>query len=188
MKRLLSVIAALAVLVGVVAPASSVSAAEPRLIPDTDGGGARGWDSTRTYVWPRYQRERVVAQIQGRFQHRKLNGAELWIDTAPRNAGPEWRVVWHLPGDGDGLRGMYVARVAGFNGDGTIRRCPGRYAKKHIAEGYVEMQVPLSCIGWPSRIRIATVSWDYTRYNDRGRPTRGYNDWVHAKKRLSRWI
>lgn len=162
----------------------------PRVIPDQDGGGRLGINATRIHMWPRYRRDRVVVQVYGKnLMHKRLNGAEVWIDTNRKNPGPEWRFIWHLPGDGDGIRGTRLLKVNSFKDGGTFRKCARRYARKHLAKGYIEMQIPVACIGRPGRIRVAAATWDYTAYRPNGEPRRGYHDWVRGYRRLSaRWF
>lgn len=166
------------------------AAPAPRQIQPQEPGRF-GITQNHVNLWPRYERQRVVVQIYGtNFRHKRLNGVDLWLGVRhgpDRVWKPEYRVSWLLPKDGDGIKGLWLHKVGGF-ADTSPRfvRCPRKYARKHLKRGYVELSVPWRCLGGMNEVRINATTWDFTRYNNSGRPTRGYHHSTPKYKELTR--
>lgn len=176
----------------VLAVPAAASAAQPFTEPrsarfvDDRGDAARQLDVTQMVGYPHY-RGRLVVQLYGpRLQvGRRLNGAFVTIDSRG-NRRPDFRVSFYLPRDGDGARGLGIARVRRWQVEGRKFRCRGLTAKFRDESSLVEVQVPRRCIGKPRRVRINGELWNFTRYDDRGRPVYGDFDAVPARYRFPR--
>jgi hypothetical protein len=79
----------------------------------------------------------------------------FWIDTDSANPGPEYKAeVYQSSGR------AHLMRVANFASSGIKFSCEGFQAEiHHFHEGYVKVIVPRSCLGAPTRVRVAVVGY-----------------------------
>ncbi len=146
----------------------------------TDGFGDQRGDSvhgidikstTFDTKTPGYLRFRVFGYefVQGR-----LNSVRLYIDTKPRDAGPDFRIAWGLPNDGvwqnpsspmyDG--NDYKASLLGvdsWDSPGRRRECVGIRLSVDYRSDVVTVAIPKRCLGHPSRLRWAFETERVTR-------------------------
>lgn len=103
---------------------------------------------------------------------RRWNGLEVRYD-AFGDGRLDFRLLWSFGGDGDGYE-----RFALVRGNGTLVDCPDAQAKSRKRNGwaFVFVYVPRSCLSLTKRVGVQGVTWDYTRYNSSGVPTRGRTD------------
>ncbi len=100
----------------------------------------------------------------------------FWLDTNPDDPGPEYRSDVYADSDG-----LYLMKVANFDSPGIRIRCSGIDA---IADTdgpeYAKLIVPRSCMGTPSRVRVAVVGY-YDENPD-------VVDWAPGERRLYPWV
>lgn len=101
----------------------------------------------------------------------------FWLDTRPKNAGPEYLVEVYPNSDGFGL-----ARVDAFGDKPRPVRCDGLRATADIyAPDWVSISVPRSCLRDPGKVRVAVRgSYQYSG----GRIV----DWAPAKRQFFAWV
>jgi hypothetical protein len=101
----------------------------------------------------------------------------FWLDTRPKNAGPEYKVGVLPNSEAFGL-----LRVGAFNEQGTPVRCDGlRATADHFTPEWVSISVPRSCLRHPGKVRVAAKA----RYTD-GDTT--VVDWAPAKRKFFGWV
>ena len=101
----------------------------------------------------------------------------FWLDTRPRNAGPEYKVVVVPNSDAFGL-----VRVGAFGKRGRPVPCDGlRATADHGAPEWVSASVPRSCLRDPGKVRVAVKA----RYTD---GDTSVVDWAPAKRRFFGWV
>ena len=100
----------------------------------------------------------------------------FWLDTNPNDPGPEYKTEVYADSDG-----LDLMRVANFDSSGIRIRCAGLDAIA-ATEGpeYAKIIVPRSCIGTPSRVRVAVVGF-YDENPD-------VVDWAPGEERLYPWV
>lgn len=102
----------------------------------------------------------------------------FWLDTRASNAGPEYKMEVYPNSDG-----LAVLRVGNFSDKGRAVRCPGFRATADVfGPEVVTITVPRSCIGNPSRVRVAVRAYyDVPGPNviDWGPGLRQFFGWVH---------
>jgi hypothetical protein len=100
----------------------------------------------------------------------------FWLDTNPDDPGPEYKTDVYADSDG-----LDLMKVANFDSSGIKLRCSGIDA---IADTdgpeYVKVFIPRSCIGAPSKIRVAVVGF-YDENPD-------VVDWAPGERRLYGWV
>ena len=100
----------------------------------------------------------------------------FWLDTNPDNPGPEYKVPVYPDSDG-----LYLTKVANFASSGIRVPCAGLDA---VADSdgpeYAKIWVPRSCMGTPSRVRVAVVGY-YDENPD-------VVDWAPGEERLYPWV
>jgi hypothetical protein len=116
-----------------------------------------------------------VAVRPGRVQ----SGDEFtfWLDTRPKNPGPEYEVGLLPNSDGFGM-----LRVDAFGDQGTPVRCDDLRGTADIfAPAWVSIVVPRSCVRRPGKVRVAVQA----RYAD---GNRGVVDWAPARRTFFGWV
>ena len=104
----------------------------------------------------------------------------FWIDTNSGNPGPEYRAEVYPNSDG-----IYLRRVGNFASSGVILRCRGLGAVADVfGEDYAKVIVPRSCIGTPSRVRVAVVGY----YDENDDQRRDVTDWAPGEARFYPWV
>jgi hypothetical protein len=100
----------------------------------------------------------------------------FWIDTNSRNPGPEYKAeVYQRSGR------AHLMRVANFASSGVKFACSGFKAEiHHFDERYVKVIVPRSCIGRPSRVRVAVVGY----YANEPHVV----DWAPGERQFYSWV
>jgi hypothetical protein len=100
-----------------------------------------------------------------------------WLDTRPRNAGPEYKVVVAPNSDDFGL-----LRVGAFGKRGRPVACEGLRARAdHFTPEWISTSVPRSCLGNPGKVRVAVKA----RYTD---GETSVVDWAPSKRRFFGWV
>lgn len=101
----------------------------------------------------------------------------FWLDTLPKNAGPEYKVVIYPNSDG-----MSVLKVGSFKSAGKAVKCRGFRASADIfGPKVVSIKVPRSCIGNPAKVRVS-VRASYAV------PGPNVIDWGPGKKKFFGWV
>ena len=101
----------------------------------------------------------------------------FWLDTRPKNAGPEYKVGVLPNSEAFGL-----LRVGAFSEQGTPVRCDGlRATADHFTPEWVSISVPRSCLRHPGKVRVAAKA----RYTE-GDTT--VVDWAPAKRKFFGWV
>ena len=104
---------------------------------------------------------------------KKFNGLDVYYDTSGNNKA-DYRVHWGFTKDGDGYSDFGLFKVKGTKILKRVR-CPGLSAKGRKKVRNIEVYVPRSCMKIKKRVRIYTLTWDYTKYR-KGQPKRGRSD------------
>ena len=100
-----------------------------------------------------------------------------WLDTRPKNAGPEYRVDVVPNSDAFG-----ITRVDAFGQQGTPVPCAGLRARAdNSAPEWISISVPRSCLDNPGKVRVAIKA----RYTDEDTSV---VDWAPAKRKFSGWV
>ena len=104
----------------------------------------------------------------------------FWLDTVSSNPGPEYKAEVYPNSDG-----IFLMRVANFASSGIKFNYRGFRAFAD-AGGAPEAKiiVPRSCIGTPSRIRVAVVGY----YDEDDDPAIDVTDWASGERRLYPWV
>lgn len=141
------------------------------------------------WVWPSYRDGWLIVQVEGQTLRpsRTFNGVELHLQTRG-DRRPDYRVVYNLSGDGDGLSGAYVKRIRGWDSPGRIVSCPRLSAEWRPRTDAVEINIPRPCIRRQGRVKVNARAWNYTRYGSGGGPTRGVADTIPTSRGFSTWI
>lgn len=101
----------------------------------------------------------------------------FWLDTRPRNPGPEYRVGVQPNSDAFGM-----TRVDTFADQGTPVRCDElRATADHFSPGWVSISVPRSCLRNPGKVRVAVRA----RYTD---GATSVVDWAPARRTFFGWV
>ena len=104
----------------------------------------------------------------------------FWLDTNSDDPGPEYMVEVIPDSDGFGL-----ATVANFASSGKAKRCDGLTALADTSgPEYAKIVVPRSCLGTPSKVRVAVVAY----YNEDDDEAIEVVDWAPGKERLYPWV
>lgn len=165
------------------AAATAGDGPRPATIRDARGDG-RGIDIKRTTIAAASQGRVVVETALFSFGRDKLNASDVWLDTNPKNAGPEWRVLSYRSHDGDTLKGTTLLKVTDFRDGGEEKKCKGVKVAYLVKDDLIKTLVPLSCIGRPDRLRYNAITWDFTKYVA-GNPVGGFSDYSPKKGKLS---
>lgn len=100
-----------------------------------------------------------------------------WLDTRPRDAGPEYRIWFAANADG-----LQVRRVDTWRDDGEKVECDRYGALADVFDDDpIVMWVHRSCVGEPRKVRVGVK----VRELEDGTAT---VDWVPAKRRFSDWV
>lgn len=100
-----------------------------------------------------------------------------WLDTRPKNPGPEYKVVVVPNSDAFGL-----LRVGAFGERGTPVTCDGlRATADHFTPDRVSTSVPRSCLRNPGKVRVAVKA----RYTD---GDASVVDWAPARRSFYGWV
>lgn len=133
---------------------------------------------------PRFMAVRIKGYAFARAS-RKRNIADLFINLQGTGPKPDFRVIKHLPRDGDGLNGARLLKVRGWNK--TVRRkpCQGLRVPFNAKLDRVQFFVPRRCINARGGrlFQVHTRMWNIFRYSDTGQPVRGWLDEVPNRKR-----
>ena len=101
----------------------------------------------------------------------------FWLDTRPKNPGPEYKVVVVPNSDSFGL-----LRVDAFGQQGTPVPCDGlRATADNFTPEWVSTSVPRSCLRHPGKVRVAVKA----RYTD---GDTSVVDWAPAKRTFFGWV
>jgi hypothetical protein len=160
---------AVALLAGLLtAPSAS---ADIRTFPDVSGHitGVRVSHGPRTLGITAYDAEMTLDT----YYH-------FWVDTDSTNPGPEYKVEVYPNSDG-----IFFKRVGNFASRGVTVRCRGLRAIADVfGEDYAKVIIPRSCIGEPSRVRVAVVGY-YQEDDDRRIDV---VDWAPGEERFYPWV
>jgi hypothetical protein len=104
------------------------------------------------------------------------NYYRFWLDTNPDDPGPEYKTEIYPDSDGFSLQ-----KVANFASPGIKIGCPG-FRAQASPDGpiYAKIIVPRSCLGNPSKVRVAVVGY----YSGSPRVV----DWAPGEERLYPWV
>ena len=104
----------------------------------------------------------------------------FWLDTDPNDPGPEYKT--EIQPDSDGF---FLQRVANFASPGVKVACPG-FRAEASPDGPIPAKiiVPRSCLGTPSKVRVAVVAY----YNEDRDDAIEVIDWAPGKERLYPWV
>jgi hypothetical protein len=104
----------------------------------------------------------------------------FWLDTDSTDPGPEYKAEVYPNSDG-----LFLMRVANFASSGIKFTCSGFRAFAD-ASGAPEAKiiVPRSCIGAPSRVRVAVVGY----YDEDSDPDIDVTDWAPGEERFYPWV
>ncbi len=103
----------------------------------------------------------------------------FWFDTAPKNAGPEYKVTLY-PNSEIGERP--VIRVGSFNDKGKGTTCDGLRGTADVyGSEFVTLKVPRSCLGTPAKVRVAVRGYYAV-------PGPNVIDWAPAYRTFSSWV
>ena len=101
----------------------------------------------------------------------------FWLDTNPDDPGPEYKVPVYPDSDG-----LYLTKVANFASSGIRVSCAGlRAVADTDGPEYAKIWVPRSCMGTPSRVRVAVVGYYENENPD-------VVDWAPGEERLYPWV
>ena len=145
--------------------------ADIRIFPDVDGHitGVRVSHGPRAVAITAYDDEMTLGTYY-----------RFWLDTDPDDPGPEYKSDVYPDSDG-----LVLRRVANFASPGIKVNCAGLDAIADT-EGpeYAKIFIPRSCIGTPSRIRVAVVGY----YDEDSDPDVDLRDWAPGTKRFYPWV
>jgi hypothetical protein len=171
----------LALLLSMSVTPTSSSAVTYWNIGDARGDARPAIDVERTFLSVA-ETGRFNVRIEGvEFVQERLNFARVYFDTWKENAGPEFRVSWWLPNDGDGKSGVRLDSIDTWSGKGMTRPCDGIRRSVDYALDVVRFSVPRSCLGRPTKVRWAVMTGRITEYYDDGWMS-GYWDFVPREK------
>lgn len=162
----------------VIAPASGASAAY-RVVPDRGGvgDGRNGPYGDVARVRALHGEKRLVVRIEQARPRRTADFYNVFVDTDPRDRGPEFFVVWD-----ESQRFGYVRRAGSFprNESGsalpprnkvTCGRVPARYVDRTRV---AVISVARRCLDDPRSVRVSVrTAQEY-----------GINDWAPAYRRF----
>jgi hypothetical protein len=167
------------VTVGAVALLASVAVLQPAQA-DTetfrDKAGDTGVKADITTVRVKNGANRVTVVVRpGRLKSGDY--FRFWLDTVPKNRGPEYKVEVYPNSDGFGL-----VRVGSFRDKGKLVGCPGLRANADIfTPDRVSISVPRSCMHNPGSVRVSVRG----HYEYRGPDV---VDWAPAKRKFFGWV
>jgi hypothetical protein len=145
--------------------------ADIRIFPDVSSHitGVRVSHGPRAIAITAYDAEMTL----GTYYH-------YWIDTDSTNPGPEYKAEVYPNSDG-----LFLMRVANFASSGITFQCGGFRAVADVfGEDYAKIWVPRSCIGTPSRVRVAVVAY----YDEDSDPAIDVVDWAPGEERFYAWV
>lgn len=103
---------------------------------------------------------------------------EFWLDTNSADPGPEYRVDAY-----PNTEVLPLQKVANFDSPGIDRSCAGLRVQADASDGdetpFAKIIVPRSCLGTPTRVRVAVVGFYQT-------PT--ITDWAPGERRFYPWV
>jgi hypothetical protein len=168
--------AAAVVAVGVLASLTALPPAQADTRRFADRAGDTGLPADLTTVRVSNGAEQItVAARPGRVEFG--DRFSYWLDTRPRNRGPEYEVRVTPNSDDFGL-----LRVGAFGEQSTPVTCDGlRATADHLAPEWVTITVPRSCVRHPGKVRVAVQA----RYAD-GDGT--VVDWAPKKRTFFGWV
>jgi hypothetical protein len=158
-RSLATAAVALAAAAGAVlaAPAPHASAQAVVITDPADDLRGVSQDFSGDIVKVRTTHGRHNVRVAVRHDDRGLTDVTLaWIDTDPRNPGPEYQVGAYAE-----TEGVSVKRVDDWQRQGgTAVRCPGAAASFGFDQdgGAVLMTVPRSCLGRPDTVRVSAAT------------------------------
>lgn len=170
MKRLPAVTAAC---LGLAVLAASPASAQRASFPDHDGGGPIAIQ--RVIV------ENKTLQLWVGLRHKsKLRYDSIWIDVAPKDRGPEYRVSMLANSDF-----IEKSRVERFSSRGKPWKCAAlRAHSDNFEAGALSwLRVPQSCLrGVPGKVRVAARSSNHQGARDNA------PNWGTYSGRFTRWV
>jgi hypothetical protein len=104
----------------------------------------------------------------------------FWLDTNPNDPGPEYKTEIYPDSDGFSLQ-----KVANFASPGIKIACRG-FRAQASPDGPIPAKiiVPRSCLGTPSKVRVAVVGY----YNEDDDDAVDVVDWAPGEERLYPWV
>lgn len=170
----LAIIAALLLTVGVGPANSSVNYWN---IYDGPRDARSGLDIRQTFLSVG-EPGRINVRLEGyEFVRERINTAAVYFDTRKANAGPEFRVRWLLPDDGDSRSGVRMAQLDTWMQRGRTVSCSGIRRSIDYARDIIRFSVPRACLGRPEKVRWAVDTGRVTEYHSDG-SLYGYWDFV----------
>ena len=161
---------AAAVLAGAVAPALGATASFPDPVDTPDGV-----DVTSMKV-KHENRVKVVLRHTGMEDGAAVD-MTYWLDTKPRNPGPEYRVWFAANADG-----FEVRRVDDWRDRGSSVDCARHGGSADVfSDDPIVMWVHRSCLGDPRKVRVGAKVREIE-----GATTTV--DWVPAKREFAGWV
>lgn len=159
-----------ALLAATVAPALGATASFPDPVDTPEGA-----DVTAVKV-KHENRVKVVLEHTG-LEDQAAVEMTYWLDTKPRNPGPEYRVWFAANSDGFDVRRVDTWRDRGRSVD-----CARYGAKADVfSDDPIVMWVHRSCLGGPRKVRVGVK----VREIQEGTTT---VDWAPAKRTFTGWV
>jgi hypothetical protein len=150
------------------------ASADTRRFSDPNGDTGLPADITTVRVTNGSERVKVKAR-PGRVEFEDF--FTYWLDTRPKNPGPEYRVDVVPNSDAFGL-----TRVDAFGEQGTPVPCDGlRATADNSNPEWISISVPRSCLENPGKVRVAVKA----RYTD---GDTSVVDWAPAKRKFFGWV
>lgn len=159
-----------ALLAGAVAPALGATESFPDPVDTPDGV-----DVTSMKV-KHENRVKVVLEHNGMSKKAAVD-ITYWLDTKPRNRGPEYRIWFAANADG-----FDISRVDTWRDRGRSVDCVRHGARADtFTDDPIVMWVHRSCLGDPKKVRVGVK----VRETEDGTRT---VDWVPGKREFSGWV
>lgn len=159
-----------ALLAAAVAPAQAATAVFPDPVDTPDGV-----DVTSMKV-KHENRAKIVHRHAGMDDDAAVQ-MTYWLDTKPRDAGPEYRIWFAANADG-----LQVRRVDSWRDDGEKVECDRYGALADVFDDDpIVMWVHRSCVGEPRKVRVGAKVREF----EDGTAT---VDMVPAERRFSDWV
>jgi len=103
----------------------------------------------------------------------------FWLDTDPNDPGPEFKTEIYPDSDG-----FYLQKVANFASPGIKTGCSFRAEASPDGPIYAKITVPRSCLGHPSKVRVAVVGY----YQEDDDAAMDVVDWAPGTERFYAWV
>jgi hypothetical protein len=107
------------------------------------------------------------------------NHYRFWLDTDPNDPGPEFKTEIYPDSDG-----FYLQKVANFASPGIKTGCSFRAEASPDGPIYAKITVPRSCLGHPSKVRVAVVGY----YQEDDDAAMDVVDWAPGTERFYAWV